>query len=104
MAKTSTKKTKSPLRRSGPEGLHSFLATLEKDRLVDLLFNQALEDDRLFRKLDLERSKGKGGGPISPRSGEPLRPLSIPETFTPTKRSMATLKGSTRRWTSWKAC
>ncbi|HEY0555354.1 MAG TPA: hypothetical protein VGG20_13915 [Thermoanaerobaculia bacterium] len=62
MAKVPKQKPKSPVRRSGPEGLRSFLATLEKDRLVDLLFNQALGDQRLFRKLDLERSQGKGRG------------------------------------------
>jgi uncharacterized Zn finger protein len=62
MAKTQKQKTKSPLQHSGPEGLRSFLATLEKGRLVDLLFDQALRDERLFRKLDLERSKGEGRG------------------------------------------
>jgi uncharacterized Zn finger protein len=47
---------------SGPVGLRGFLARLDKDRLVDLLFAQAMNDDRLYRRLDLERSKGSGPG------------------------------------------
>jgi uncharacterized Zn finger protein len=62
MAKVPSQKPKSLSGPSGPQGLHRFLATLEKDRLVDLLFNQALGDERLFRRLDLERSRGEGRG------------------------------------------
>ena len=43
---------------SGPEGLRGFLARQEKDRLVDLLLDQALTDDRFLRKLTLEMAKG----------------------------------------------
>jgi len=47
----------------GLEGLRKFLARQEKDHLVDLLFNHALSDDRLLRRLKLEQANRGGRQP-----------------------------------------
>ncbi len=43
------------------DSLRSFLSRQEKDRLVGLLLEQAIADDRLFRSLTVEMAKGQRG-------------------------------------------
>jgi hypothetical protein len=47
--------------KTSSSALRDFLSRQEKDRLIDLLLEQAMADDRLFRKLTLEMAKGKRG-------------------------------------------
>lgn len=42
---------------SKPEGLRDFLVGQEKEHLVDLLFDHAFTDDRLYRRLMFEQAK-----------------------------------------------
>lgn len=47
-------------RKPKPQGLRDFLGRQEKERLVDILINHALVDDRLLRTLTLEQAKSGG--------------------------------------------
>ncbi len=65
----------------GLEGLRDFLARQEKDHLIDLLFNHALSDYRLLRRLKLEQANRGGRQPDFAAMRRSLAAAFDPEDF-----------------------